>query len=452
MPSISHLSNRILLEIFTIFCSHCRGDPISYTEDERFWVKKDLHRDNESQQPYNPWEPRQDVPGLRSLCLVSKRFRVLAQPILYHEFGYSETLFYPMALFIYTVAQRPDLGKQVRRIDISWTLCDRVDVPDPSSAAAEKCLDSPWKDIVEAWRQLEADHLSRDTPLPQGIFTSFTESDQPNWELSEGTSLYNRHIWRLRAFILLFAQCEHLEQLCLNAWSDWRGCLRLPAPVPAFPKPKTLRLMATGLVEDDIKRILSRCTGSLSSFSYQEDKSSWGDNGPPDVLHYLSRHAETLESLWLHDRRSADMKELMTELKDFTMLQLIYMNPVVICSNVRELPAYRLLTELVPPTIVPLCITGDMAAIYRQLSTKQPGTAKTKRCPQQQIPKLRMRKSQKGHISKNEDAVGAMLAKFGVEFWFIGPVWDRLETSNERYREDERCREGTPYAPYGGQR
>lgn len=79
-PCLVSLPTEIVAVIFSNFCRHCRGDfdetPAApglgsdAAEDGFGEIRWDLG----------------DIHALYSLCLVSRRIRDIAQPILYHEF------------------------------------------------------------------------------------------------------------------------------------------------------------------------------------------------------------------------------------------------------------------------------------------------------------------------------------------------------------------------------
>lgn len=72
LTGLSSCPTEVLAMICSNFCKHCRvegGNALS-TVDERWPIR---------------WDPA-DIQALYSLCLVSRRLRDLAQPVLYHEF------------------------------------------------------------------------------------------------------------------------------------------------------------------------------------------------------------------------------------------------------------------------------------------------------------------------------------------------------------------------------
>lgn len=120
---LSSLPNEILLLILGNFCLHCR-DTHGYFQG----------RGTRQRRSQPSWYSL-DCQALYSVCLVSTRFRHVAQPILYHEFspGYGDSWRSTqyswssrLPSFLQTVSLRPDLAAQVRMLYLSRTLLNSI--------------------------------------------------------------------------------------------------------------------------------------------------------------------------------------------------------------------------------------------------------------------------------------------------------------------------------------
>lgn len=103
------LAPEILVLIFSHFCSHCQYGKINEIPE------------------YNTVQDFQNQAALAAMCLTHSSIRSIAQPILHHFFVLNATNLTKMqnkilqprvASFIRTLAQRPDLGKSVRALDL----------------------------------------------------------------------------------------------------------------------------------------------------------------------------------------------------------------------------------------------------------------------------------------------------------------------------------------------
>ncbi|KAK7422225.1 hypothetical protein QQX98_001748 [Neonectria punicea] len=120
-------SPEILLSIFSHFCLHCCGEydqPSRGTPEQRFTKRRE---EPQEKKPCSEYWYSQGRRTLASLCLVSKIFRSLAQPLLYHEFtlGYGESRdavlhehrrLASLTAFLQTIQQRPDLARRVKHV------------------------------------------------------------------------------------------------------------------------------------------------------------------------------------------------------------------------------------------------------------------------------------------------------------------------------------------------
>ncbi|KAI8689934.1 F-box domain-containing protein [Fusarium sp. Ph1] len=116
-PSLGNFPTDILVLIFGPFCLHCQGE---YNEP---WDAPPLRYRSARQNPDEKSWYSVDRQALVSLSLVLRRFREIAQSILYHEFvlGYDDswrTDLYTwdgrLISFMRTLRQRRDLARLVR--------------------------------------------------------------------------------------------------------------------------------------------------------------------------------------------------------------------------------------------------------------------------------------------------------------------------------------------------
>ncbi|KAK2674981.1 hypothetical protein RAB80_009965, partial [Fusarium oxysporum f. sp. vasinfectum] len=150
-----YLPRDILVEIFSYFCLHCRGDlrPI-----------KGVGTPHQHKQRREPQQPDQkswysiDKYALFSLAASCKALHPIAEDILYHDFapGYgdseSELYIYGYRLnqFMRTVGRRKDLAEKVRMIFVHPKHSD-PDVKQTVLSLKQGAADLGI-DIVKAWR------------------------------------------------------------------------------------------------------------------------------------------------------------------------------------------------------------------------------------------------------------------------------------------------------------
>lgn len=107
MPSFGDLPPEILSEIFQLFCPHCstscEEDAILVEEPKWAYAVKGLD-----------WKARRK--DLRNLCLVSKKVKGQAQPVLFHHFGILSHDSSGRSLFQFCLAifKNSSLGKKVK--------------------------------------------------------------------------------------------------------------------------------------------------------------------------------------------------------------------------------------------------------------------------------------------------------------------------------------------------
>lgn len=112
-----------------------------------------------------------DEKTLASLCQVSKTFRRIAEPMLYHALlGYDGR---QGSMFLRTLSQRPDLARLVRHLDIDGYCEEEFMVQDAFEAARE------WLDIPPDLKDGIAEALQSDNDSQQGEIAFFV-SMTPN--------------------------------------------------------------------------------------------------------------------------------------------------------------------------------------------------------------------------------------------------------------------------------
>lgn len=252
--SILNLSNEIFLIIFGYFCLHCQ-DEYNQSWDDRPFRSQASSRGK--QQPDAKSWYSIDRHALFSLSLTSKRFRDLAQPILYHEFvlgcgdswlSESYTWRGRLASFIRTLSQRPDLAHLVKVMYIHTYL---LRGHTQENRAADRAVILPAAhalgiDLPEAWRRrmprvTEAE--SYDWPEVYQVFLSsylddkieLTERQQRHLHraMTDGSEPGRRWI-NAELVAILIAQTPHVEYLSLQGDIRWPSGGLATSSLPAL--------------------------------------------------------------------------------------------------------------------------------------------------------------------------------------------------------------------------
>lgn len=347
----STLPSEILFLIFGHFCSHCSLLP----RDDRV---------------------------LFSLCLVSRRFRAIAQPILYHQFipGYGDpwgdrhSWDRRLTSFVRTIQKRRDLAVLVRWVYLHPCLLSSVrDVLDRSPG--------DWLAILIA--QLpNLDHCSLQVDMFPGatVHTSglraagVTRLPLRTIDVSCHSTARSGQRFSLdshaRSMIELSTGLETLNlHMCGSTWSH--------APFPSLPNLKTLRLSHSRLTEECLERLLASCPG-LRSFFYEA--ASPYVNRCDRVMSYGNDHFRLFQALRSLTRYRASLKSLHLDLryrcltvyahpqnipaalglKNFTALEHLFFtaNGLYCFSGTGPSPDPQLLVQLLPPGIKSLHLTG----------------------------------------------------------------------------------------------
>ncbi|KAH7137222.1 hypothetical protein B0J13DRAFT_74729 [Dactylonectria estremocensis] len=332
-PTLPHLPTETLTFIFGYFCLHCCED------DRPPWGlgtlqqhERRLEQQRGEQQPeQHSWHSLDRRP-LVSLCLVSKRLRDVAQPILHHEFrpGYSDSWRSKLlkwdgrlTSFMRTMTQRSDLARSVKVVSIQTCLFFSLKLEEARDTLLE-CADALRIDLLEAWKPRNTKRRNEGwIALVPRFFTSFLDR---NTKISARTrrllanSFHNRHSTGLQVIsielvAMLIAQLPNLEHLSIrNPFAyggDFRPFLKeslpalnvsslsslktldisvftppilelatnlevlniqrcsIPSPVPPMPNLKVVRITNRSLSEKHLQNLLSSCTGKLRVFVYE---------------------------------------------------------------------------------------------------------------------------------------------------------------------------------------
>ncbi|KAK3938894.1 hypothetical protein QBC46DRAFT_355449 [Diplogelasinospora grovesii] len=112
--------------VWTSGAGSSRSPPSSFCKEHDYESPDGYFGRSGHQQPHQPsWYSRDYRRALHSMCLVSRRFRPIAQLVLYHEFipGYGDAWKSKkfswdgrLASFLRTIAARPDLAARVKRV------------------------------------------------------------------------------------------------------------------------------------------------------------------------------------------------------------------------------------------------------------------------------------------------------------------------------------------------
>lgn len=445
LATLTGLPNETLKLIFSTFLTHQLIPPDSYfrgtqqQSDEQSWHSIQCH-------------------ALFSLSLVSKRFRDIAQPILYNEFvpGYGDswksTLYTwdgRLTSFLNTIARRPDLAAFVKRIYIHPHLANSVD-----EKGNEDGIQQAARAVgIKKWQQLSGGDLVATliTKLPNLKHFSLQTVTKPVGGLSSsylrtlGTSVLplttidintcspsNVHasmsLFNLESCAgAILDQTRDLETLNLHMC----GGIQHRAPLP---KLKTLRITHSRLNEMDLEGILSSCTG-LRTFvfeatcPYVSRLDCVQDFGPSDhfnldnAVKYLSRHRATLKSLHLDLRErgcayyvsEASARPPFFRLKDFKALEHLFLNAHGIYGNGKKhlLAEDQLLVWFLPASIVSLHLEGQTGHLLSRLPKGLLGLAEA--VSEGRFPRLKQVRCDAQNVL-DDYAVRSMFAAVGVDF------------------------------------
>jgi hypothetical protein len=454
-----HLPTEALQLIFSTFCLHCRAKH-QLTAPDGYLRGTYQHRDERS------WYSL-ECQTLFSLCLVSRRFRDIAQPILYHEFvpGYGDswrsTVYVwdgRLTSFIRTILQRRDLALLVKRIYIHPYLLKPI-----GNEEAQDALEQAIYTLgIKSWQQLSGNDLVTIliAELPNLEHFSLQVDTFPSKSISSSglrsagvsrlplrtidISLHatprqaSRNLFsldfRARAIFELATGLETLNlHMCGSIWNR--------TPIPSLPNLKTLRITYSRLGEKDIKRLLSSCTG-LRTFVYTATDPPMDMYSPmvdgrdhfqlSNAVRYLSRHRATLKTLhldlrarWWSPFTDGKIRPVFT-LRDFSVLEHLFLNSSEIYSRFwaeKSTDPY-LLVQLLPLGIVSLHLAGHIGNILPCLAKGLLRLADA--ISRGQLPRLEQVRCD-AEQRLDEYAVEAAFAAAGVDFGYNS--WPRNEAT-----------------------
>ncbi|KAI0101736.1 hypothetical protein GGR51DRAFT_529174 [Nemania sp. FL0031] len=387
---LSNLPTEIILLILSNFCLHCRepdGVPEIYFPPQ--------------QQGYDqPSWYALDLQALYATCLVSRRFRDLAQTILYHEFvpGYGDSCFSRqyawgarLTDFLRTVAQRRDLANLVRRLYLSQWLLNPIS--DLKSSEVEAALEESARvrgislsDFLDPFRDLpprkelgpyrpgaeelaamllsclpNLSHLylpirTPQCPIPAKALSAAGVLRLPLQSI-EFCARSSNLKYRLGG--ILEMSLSTLKTLTINSYCPRHGD-KLGISDLKFPSLRNIIVTMTEMSEPDLELLLSRCTG-LETFIYDATSNIYCVQ-PSSIIKFLSRHKETLTTirLGLRDARIIDRRFFsgpMPSLQIFPALLNVSLNALFIYNEMNEqVEDGNVLCQLLPPSIISLQI------------------------------------------------------------------------------------------------
>lgn len=446
-----NIPTEILQLIFTRFCIHCRGESDfpgpEQDPNQLSWYSLERHT-------------------LFSLCLASRRFCEIAQPILYHEFvlGYghsSRSKLYSwdgrLTSFLRTVKKRRDLATLVKWILIHPDLLEPIynegtrDIPQRPRRVYElaktRALHRVGDLIAILLAQLSklqrCSLLFGGTPV-ETVRTSALQaagvSSLPVTTVDVSGSATRRTAadylfsldYRARPFIELSIRLETLNlHMCGSTWS--------PSPVPFLPNLRTLRITHSRLTDADLKRLLSSCTG-LQNFVYEAtcpSSPSWRQC----TMEFGLDHFNAANAATDLDRFHATMKSLHLDLRsrllipfdpntdsqpafsfrDFTVLEHLFLNLSELYDmSSKESPEdSQVLVKLLPPDIKSLHLAGYIGSSLGRLAIgllSLADAASEGRFPR--LEEVRCDAEQKFDDAYGVDAIFAAVGvDFGYESW-----------------------------------
>lgn len=183
--SLGNLPLDVLYVILGNFCAHCRRERLTLTQNDKnsfFGIQQEyakklkppiktrsrskkarqgaIRAGSDKEKQILPWRSL-GVTSLASLCLVSKNFCALTQPILYHEFtlGYGNpwhsfnyTWERRLCQFVLTVSSRPDLAELVKRVYISHHVLPPFSANKSIQSTIETAVTNLGKTLPRRWR------------------------------------------------------------------------------------------------------------------------------------------------------------------------------------------------------------------------------------------------------------------------------------------------------------
>ncbi|RSL63788.1 hypothetical protein CEP54_005044 [Fusarium duplospermum] len=320
-PSLGNLPTDILVLIFGQFCLHCQDE---YNQP---WDVPPLQYRPARQKPDEKSWYSLDRQALVSLSLASRRFRDIAQSILYHEFvlGYDDswrTDLYTwdgrLISFMRTLRQRRDLARLVKVVYVHPRLLWAINVDRPRDVLGE-AAETLGIDLAEIWKSRipcpEIDDWAEKLEPRERFLTPVAYG--PDY-LPVGQSCHVRTRRTQRSWVaaelvaMLIAQLPNVEYLGLQRCSRWTtegvpasalaalnisslpvrrldigpqpdDVLRLSPGLetlnlhatgfrgqcPPLPNLKILRMTECWTMKKHLEDILHACTTGLKTFAYE---------------------------------------------------------------------------------------------------------------------------------------------------------------------------------------
>ncbi|KAM0552447.1 hypothetical protein ACHAPJ_008008 [Fusarium lateritium] len=350
-----------------------------------------------------------------------------------------------LASFIRTLARRPDLARRVRVIYIHTALfCSNTDVDRATNRAVIKEAAQALEiDLPAAWKRripTISDDESQDWPEVYQTFLNSYLDDKPDLTAKQERRLHRAMTaqsqpgWRwmnAEMVATLIAQTPHLQYLSLQGGREWPTCglpessLRafeishltslktldlgvgagitglascletlnlhqhsyLGPSIPDMPSLKTLRVTDILMTPEELRRLLSACTGGLEAFEYEaceeylayeeeeeEEEATYDTTPDPPCTHFqvadainiLRMHKNTLGILHIHfHNRGLEMSKIPrdTNLKEFTALQHVFLNSPPLFGFIsmdQKFDDDEILIRFLPPSIVSFAICKNL--------------------------------------------------------------------------------------------
>ncbi|KAL6924344.1 hypothetical protein ACHAPO_003564 [Fusarium lateritium] len=493
--SFTDLSPELFRQIFGYFCLHCCGKRRDYLIEDPVDLAENYCKDRKV---------------LVALCLVSRRFRDFSQDILHHVFLIAPSkpglvrqpsVETSLASFIRTITSKPHLVTATKAVIFFHTL----EAPNVGLEDAQKA----FKHVAEAtgvqpseiWDRRKNLAPYRDDFLRElilGKAHSRCTSEVIEWHMNTlATEL-------LFILIVLLPDLPHLaldvsihqtfdqiealkalgvSRLSLKAmeingafytvWLSSQILIRSPdletlcfyhaTSLPDIPSLKSLHLRRFRMSVDQLKSMISSCTGQLRTFTYEASEivAFHVDENSPfmiqacDAVKVLERYNASLESLHLDLRIRIHMSRdtkigPMPSLEGFTALQELFINTDAIYNTQSlelQLPDDVSLTRFLPPNIMSLyLVEPDLPSSSERLQKGLVGLADVKRRDPSRFSKLKQvtcdtKKIFEEHYIKNvlsEVGIGLVYKEFPRPDW----SYDRIPFSVllDEYREEfQRC-------------
>ncbi|KAL6352003.1 hypothetical protein LRP88_14815 [Fusarium phalaenopsidis] len=441
-----NLPLELLLHIIQSFCFHCRGEPDApYPEAQNVQDRR--------QWPHASPDPA-DRKALRSLCLVSKEIRALAQDVMYHDVrleriddSWSFPADWKLPSLLQTMISRPDLAQVVKnlRVHLYYTVELRIDsIWDVCEQAAE-ALSLTIPDVWHRW----ARGIHEDLPEHMEEFFFRTMNDTVRADVGRDGGRYMvREL--LRMLLVLLPNLEHANiepELPSSEAMRALGIERLPwKELTLWDSPRLIE-MATNIetltVTSSIYRLpipasvktvrihcqqttpwltdcLQNCTG-ITSFSFQASYHYLFCHNSPvftidvgEIMPLLDNCRTTLKSLYLDIRyRSCGYSSLLTKGPAVRLKKYNVLEDLLLCSNslwptigiTEELPSDQVLVDILPSSIARLGVLYLGGEIDERLKKVLLGLAGSIKGNKAQFPNLKCIRCDARKICEGDDGV-----------------------------------------------